>query len=60
MSLLCEVCDRSIIENEPEFKDYIATLGKKNDKSLYKIYTIMNPRFHEVDKILKELITTHN
>ena len=28
----CEVCDRPIIENESEYKDYVATLRKKNDK----------------------------
>ena len=26
----------------------------------YKKYTIMNPRFHEVDKILNDYITTHD
>ena len=36
MSFLCEVCDRSIIENASENKPYIDTLKKKNDKSFYK------------------------
>ena len=42
MDLLCEVCDRSIIENESEFMNYLATLRKKGDKCLYKKYTINN------------------
>ena len=42
MNLHCKVCDRSIIENEFEYKDYIAALRKKIDKSLYIIkLTIM-------------------
>ena len=36
MIFLCEVCDRAIYENESEYKYYIATTRKKNDKSLYK------------------------
>ena len=36
MSLLCEVCDRSIIENQSEYYNYLATLRKKDDKSFYK------------------------
>ena len=40
MTLLCEVCDRSIIKNQSEYYDYLATLRKKDDKSLYKKYTI--------------------
>ena len=35
MDLLCEVCDRSIIEKQSEYNDYLATLRKKDDKSLY-------------------------
>ena len=35
MSFLCKQCDRSIIENEFEYKEYLATLRKKNDMSLY-------------------------
>ena len=34
MELLCTVCDREIIENESEYKIYIASLNKKDDKSL--------------------------
>ena len=33
MDLLCEVCDRSIIDNESEYYNYLATLSKKDDKS---------------------------
>ena len=36
MELLCEVCDRDIIENECEYKKYIATLRKKLDKIYIK------------------------
>ena len=42
MELLCKVCDRSIIENESEYKEYIATLRKRNDKSLYQKCTFKN------------------
>ena len=40
MEFLCELFDRSIIENESEYNEFLATLRKKNDKSLYiqKIY----------------------
>ena len=31
MDLLCKVCDRSIIERESEYYDYLTTLSKKND-----------------------------
>ena len=34
MDLLCEVCNRSIIKNESEYKKYLATLRKDNDKSV--------------------------
>ena len=60
MSVLCEVSDRSIIEKESEYKDYLATMRKKNDKSLYKKYTINNINLDEVDKILNDYIITHN
>ena len=36
MNLHCEVCDRSIIENQSEYNKYVATLLKENDESLYK------------------------
>ena len=34
MDLLCQVCDRSIIENQSEYNIYLATLPKKDDKGL--------------------------
>ena len=51
MDLLCQVCDREIIENE-----YLAALGKKDDKN----YTINNINLDDVDKILNDYISTHN
>ena len=60
MDLLCRVCDRSIIENESEYKNYIATPRKKDDKSIYKKYVINNNNLDEVDKILKDYVSTHN
>ena len=47
MTLLCEVCDRSIIANESEYHKYLATLPKKDDKSLYKKYTNNNINLDE-------------
>ena len=35
MDLLCEVCDRSIIENQSEHNNYLATLRIKNERSFY-------------------------
>ena len=49
MDLFCKVCDRSIIENESEYKDHLATLRKNNDKSFYTIYTINTVNLEEVD-----------
>ena len=34
MDLLCKVCDREIIENESEYKNYIATQRKEDDKTI--------------------------
>ena len=36
MDFLCEVCDRSLIENPSEYQVCLTTLRKKDDKSLYK------------------------
>ena len=36
MELFCTVCDREIIENESEYKNYIVSLNKNDDKSIYK------------------------
>ena len=60
MDFLCPVCDRSIIENESEYNEYIATMRKKDDKSLYENYTIKNINLDENDKILTDYVTTHN
>ena len=60
MSFLCEVCDRSIIENESEYNNYLATLRKKDGKILYKKYTINNISWDEVNKILNDYISTYN
>ena len=60
MDLLCEVCDRSIIENQSENNNYLATLRKKNDKILYKTYTINNVNLDKVNKILYDYISAHN
>ena len=59
MDFLCKVCDRSIIEKESEYKDYLATSRKKNDNSLFKKYTINNVNWDEVDKITNDYVTTH-
>ena len=60
MDYLCQVCDEDIIENESEYKNYITTLCKKDDKSLYKKYVINNINLDEVDKILSDYVSTHN
>ena len=60
MSLLGEVCDHSVIENESEYKEYLATLRKKNGKSFMKNFTINNINLGEADKILKDYVTIHN
>ena len=60
MNLLCKVCDRLNIENESEYKKYLATLRKENDKNLNKKYTINNINLDDVDKILNDYISTHN
>ena len=60
MDLLCEICDRSIIENPSEYNEYKTTVRKKYDKSLFEKYANINMILDEVDKILDEYITTHN
>ena len=60
MDYLCQVCDREILENESECKYYIASLRKKDDKRIYKRYVIINIKLDEVDKILKDYVSTHN
>ena len=60
MELLCPVWDRSIIENESEYENYLSTMRKKDDKSLYEIYAINNINLDEVDKIICDFVTSHN
>ena len=60
MDLLCEVCDRSIIENEPKYYNYLITLGRKNHKSFYNNYTISSVNLDEVIQILSNYISTRN
>ena len=60
MDLLCEVCDRSIIENKSDNDNYLTTLRKKIDKSLYNNFTINNYDLDEVIKTLNNYISTHN
>ena len=50
MNILCKVCDRWIIENESESKDYLTFMWKKNDESVYNKYTINNINLDENDK----------
>ena len=59
MEHFCPVCDRSIIKNESEYHEYLATLGKKNHKSLYNKDTINNFNLDEFDKILSDY-NSHN
>ena len=51
MDLLCKVCDRSIVENESEYKIFLTALHKKDDKCVYKKYVKNNINLDEVDKI---------
>ena len=60
MDYICQVCDRSLIENPSEYQHYLDTSHKKNDNSLYIKYTIRNINSDEVDKTLNEYISTHN
>ena len=59
MEFLCEVCNRSIIENESEYNKYLATLRKENDRSLYEKYTVNNVILDEVNNILNDYTSTH-
>ena len=60
MDLLCEVCDRSIIDNESEYNKYLATLRKENHKFFYKKCTLNNFNLDEVNKIINDYISFHN
>ena len=60
MDLLCKICDREIIENETEYRNYIASLHKTDDKSIYKKYVIININLVEFDIKLSYYISHHN
>ena len=60
MDFLCKVCDKSIIEKESKYNNYIATLKKEHHKSFYENYIIINPNLDEIDKILNDYMTIHN
>ena len=60
MDFLCKKCDKSIIENESNYINYIATLKKEHDKSFYENYIIIIPNLDEIDKLLNDYITKHN
>ena len=60
MDLLCKVCDRKNVENESKYKTYIATLRKKDGESVYKKYNINNINLAELNRILKNYVSTHN
>ena len=57
---ICRVFDRSILENESEYKKYLNTLRKKYDNSLDRKYTINNSNPNDIDAILNDYNTTHN
>ena len=48
-----------IIENQSGHMNYLATLRKTDDKSLYKVNTANNLNLDEVNKILNDYIFTH-
>ena len=60
MEILRKACDREILENESERKNYRATLRKRNDKGLFTKYTVYNVNLDEFDTILSDDITTQN
>ena len=60
MDYICQYCDRLLIEIPDEYENYLTTSPKKKDKTLYIKYTIINISFDELDKILKDCISTHN
>ena len=60
MELLCEVCNRSTIENEPEYNFYLVTMSKKYDKSFDEIYINNNVDLDEVEGILDNHVYFHN
>ena len=59
MDYICEVCDRSIIQDPSEYQYYLTTSHRKNDKKLYMKYTNNKIKFDKLDKILNDYVTTH-
>ena len=57
---LCRVCDRSILENEFEYKEYLSTFRKNYDNNLDKRYTFNSINPNDIDAILNDYVTTHN
>ena len=60
MDYICQVCDRSLIENPDEYQQYLTTSHRKSDNSLYIKYTIDNINLDELDQILRDHISTQN
>ena len=60
MDLVCKACDSEILENEPEYKKYLATLRQRNDKRLYKQYTINNVSLDEFNNISNHYFSHDN
>ena len=55
MSYICQVCDRSLVENPLQHEHYLDISHKKNDKNLYIKFTIDNFNLDELDKIINKL-----
>ena len=60
MSILCNVCDREVCEDENQLKEYIATQRKSIDRCLYIDYTNSNIDLDGSDKTLNEYISCHS
>ena len=60
MDYICQVCDRSLIENPSEYEYYLTISHKENDNSLYTKYTINNINLDYLDKTMNDYITIHN
>ena len=60
MSILCNVCDRDIFEEENQLKEYVSTQRKRIDRCLYIDYTVNNTDLDEFDTILNENVSYHN
>ena len=58
MDLLCKVCERSIIENVSKYNNCINCIAKMTKE--HQKYTIINPNLDEIDKMLKDCITSQN